>query len=352
MSASGEEAAESEECFDGMLLAMAQQNPGGVRELVNSFLRRKTDFFVGGEEDAAEKLITETFSHHNKLAQKAQNEKKACQEAEQREKAERVVKLAKEKKQEDSEPQTKELTDEEAERLQLEIDQKKEKKDNEAQSIPVESSKNSVETPESNKQINKMEWWNKLVQTDPEINTKKIDPENSKFLGLVVNINKSSLHPSQRIDFIGATLDSVAQRAFLLADRFANLRELVLQAMHSPFVTARQVQVLLGHMASTMAVTPHARLRMRPLQVWFVSVFNPIMDSPSVQLILPVDVRQSLRCWKDALWVCAGLPFHPPSPTCIVTTDPPTFGFGGALPGPYRPRRLDRRRKRPAHKRS
>ncbi|XP_067317681.1 nuclear migration protein nudC-like isoform X4 [Anolis sagrei] len=250
MSASGEEAAESEECFDGMLLAMAQQNPGGVRELVNSFLRRKTDFFVGGEEDAAEKLITETFSHHNKLAQKAQNEKKACQEAEQREKAERVVKLAKEKKQEDSEPQTKELTDEEAERLQLEIDQKKEKKDNEAQSIPVESSKNSVETPESNKQlavpiqvnfrlkgtdvlvdiqrrhlkvglkgqplvidaplynevkveesswliedgkiatvhlekINKMEWWNKLVQTDPEINTKKIDPENSKtFLDL------------------------------------------------------------------------------------------------------------------------------------------------------------------------
>ena len=78
--------------FDGVLLSIAQECEGGVQEMLDiifSFLARKTDFYTGSTEAAAESLIMEKFRKHGATAREEKARKKAENEEKDRKMRER-----------------------------------------------------------------------------------------------------------------------------------------------------------------------------------------------------------------------------------------------------------------------
>lgn len=84
-------------------------------------------------------------------------------------------------------------------------------------------------------------------------------------LGLL-NVPKSSLIPTQRIEFIGAVLDSIWAKVSLPEPRFQAIEQTVKSVLQYPTMTVRCCLQLTGHMAACTYVVKHVQLRLRPMQ--------------------------------------------------------------------------------------
>jgi len=121
--------AEREQRFDGILFSLAEQHPQGVLDLLQTiagFLARKTDFFTGGEDGEWEKVLVNAFRKEGAQAiEIAKQKRKEKQDAEKK----RQEAIEKKRKEEEAIAQQSasitELTEEEAAKLQNEIDGKK-----------------------------------------------------------------------------------------------------------------------------------------------------------------------------------------------------------------------------------
>nr|XP_025045344.1 uncharacterized protein LOC112547415 [Pelodiscus sinensis] len=147
-------------------------------------------------------------------------------------------------------------------------------------------------------------------------------------LGLLINLKKSTLVPSQNLMFIGARLDSAMARAYLPMERFIIIKELIHTVVHAPTIPTRVCLQLLGHMAAATIVVYNARLRFRCLQHWLATVYIPSRHSVHRPVVVPQYVRESLQWWTNPTNLLTGVPFHRPQPTIQITTDASLIGWG------------------------
>lgn len=131
--------------FDGILLSLAEQHKNGVPDLlitIANFLSRKTDFFTGGKDGEWEKLLLLVFREEASKAKEIAEKKRKDREATERRRQEILKKKREQEELENGDAAIREVTNEEAERLQKEIDEAKKSKN--AAAEPHAEVKNEV----------------------------------------------------------------------------------------------------------------------------------------------------------------------------------------------------------------
>ena len=84
-------------------------------------------------------------------------------------------------------------------------------------------------------------------------------------LGIVVNLEKSTLTPSQTIVYLGIRIDSQTFRASVTPSRIEKFFSIAEEFLTSKVKSVKFWRVLLGHLASLSRFVPNGQLRMRAL---------------------------------------------------------------------------------------
>ncbi|CAC5403693.1 unnamed protein product [Mytilus coruscus] len=149
-------------------------------------------------------------------------------------------------------------------------------------------------------------------------------------LGFIVNLQKSSLIPSQEITYIGALFNFKKEIVSPTMERILKL-EMLVRSLMKGHNTARDYLMLLGLIASSIELIPNARLFMRPIQLHLLHFWRPSTRDLTYQIPFTQHLKDHLNWWLDRANTTKGKSLHQWSATVTITTDASKTGFGGHM---------------------
>ncbi len=127
----------------------------------------------------------------------------------------------------------------------------------------------------------------------------------------------------QRISFLGKELDSVNLTARLSEERAQSMLRCLESLQRKRAVPLKHFQRLLGHMASSAAITPLGLLHMRPLQRWLHDrVPRWAWRHGTYRVSLTPSCRRTFSPWSDLAFLRAGVPLEQVSRHVVVQQTP------------------------------
>ena len=147
-------------------------------------------------------------------------------------------------------------------------------------------------------------------------------------LGFIVNFQKSTLQPFQKVQFPGSHLDFTKRMGFPTEERVQSVIHCASQLLREATPPARLWMRMLGLIASPKYMLPQSILRMRVIQLHVLGRFRIHKDSLSRRISKTTKASNALLWWTQLSNVRRGKRFALLPPASTLTTDASRAGWG------------------------
>ena len=149
-------------------------------------------------------------------------------------------------------------------------------------------------------------------------------------LGLVINTAKSTLQPTQKVEYLGFMLDTNALTLSLSETKLEDLRNDCREAIGKKKTTVRELARLIGKLTATKLAVLPAPLHVRQLQMHKIKVLLNSSQSYESTIELTPQCKAELTWWIEHLQRWNGRALITPAPDLTITSDASKEGWGVA----------------------